>query len=143
MRAWTCCDTGASVKWWQGAVQPPSKCRRCHQLHPLPSTTVPGCTSMVHQWMDQADSLKPEDWGWSLNNGRYEPKTADLPPAPSKLLKVIRCTCRQDCSSRNCTCRKHGMECSRACGGCRGLSCTNIQPELDSDEGTIQFDQAG
>ena len=29
--------------------------------------------------------------------------------------------------SRSCTCRIHGLECSLACGECKGLSCLNFQ----------------
>ena len=57
--------------------------------------------------------------------GRLEPRQTDLPPAPEDLLKVIRCNCKKDCSSMRCTCRKHGLECSMACGHCKGLSCSN------------------
>ena len=31
-----------------------------------------------------------------------------------------------DCSTLRCTCKKHNIECSPACGNCRGSGCTNI-----------------
>lgn len=66
---------------------------------------------------------------------RAEPRTTDLPPAPEALLRVVRCNCKKDCQSKRCTCRKHGLVCSVACGGCKWLSCTNSPSfeELDSD----------
>jgi len=40
-----------------------------------------------------------------------------------------------DSQYKRCTCRKHGLECSVACGGCKGLSCSNSPSfeELDCD----------
>ncbi|KAK6181967.1 hypothetical protein SNE40_009742 [Patella caerulea] len=71
--------------------------------------------------MGKSDNLDPEEWGWLLVGNR----TTDLPPVPEDLLRVIRCNCKTDCDTRRCTCRKHGLDCSAACGECRGVSCTN------------------
>ena len=62
-----------------------------------------------------------------------------LQPAPEALLRVVRCNCLSDCSSMRCTCKKHDLECSAACGHCRGTSCTNaaaldFDEDLDEDE---------
>ena len=61
----------------------------------------------------------------------------DMPPAPAELLKIIWCNCTTDCATARCTCKKHGMKCSMACGHCRGSSCSNanafIEDEDDSD----------
>ena len=74
-------------------------------------------------------------WGWSLSDGEFYPKTTDLPPAPSDLLKIIHCNCTTDCSTARCTCQKHGMKCSLACGNCHGSSCMNaIEMIADDDE---------
>jgi hypothetical protein len=32
---------------------------------------------------------------------------------------VIRCNCQTDCSTMRCSCKKHGLRCSIACGNCR------------------------
>ena len=53
-------------------------------------------------------------------------KNEFLGPAPENLLRVIRCNCMADCSTLRCTCKKHNIECSPACGNCRGSGCTNI-----------------
>jgi len=37
------------------------------------------------------------------------PLLTDLPPAPSELLRIIRCNCQTDCSSMRCTCKKHDV----------------------------------
>ena len=69
--------------------------------------------------------LMPEEWGWHLQQGQLLPIQTDLPPAPEELLNVIRCGCTTDCSSQRCSCRKVGLGCTNACGGCRGTSCLN------------------
>ncbi len=101
------------------------------QVHSLPPTSD-ACKYrcmrsylQVQQWMHSDCKLNPEDWGWRLNDGRFEPCMADLPPAPHTLLQVIRCSCKTDCDSRRCSCKKHGLACSTACSNCRGIVCAN------------------
>jgi len=69
--------------------------------------------------------LKPEDWGRDLTGNKYTPVKCTLPPAPDKLLNVIRCNCKSNYDNKKCTCRKHGLECSQSCGSCRGIGCSN------------------
>eukprot|EP00745_Piridium_sociabile_P007798 TRINITY_DN15240_c0_g2_i1.p1 TRINITY_DN15240_c0_g2~~TRINITY_DN15240_c0_g2_i1.p1 ORF type:complete len:104 (-),score=14.59 TRINITY_DN15240_c0_g2_i1:515-826(-) len=84
--------------------------------------------------MNPSADMAPELWGWQLVCGRLEPRETDLPPAPEDLLKVIRCNCKKDCSSKRCTCRKHGLECSVACGQCQGFSCSNSPSPQEADD---------
>ena len=63
-------------------------------------------------------------------------------PAPAELLKIIRCNCTTDCATARCTCKKHGMKCSMACGHCRGSSCSNANTFVeDEDESDSEEDQ--
>ncbi len=67
------------------------------------------------------------------------PVMTDLPPALDELLRVIRCNCTTDCSTARCSCRQHSLECSPACGQCRGIGCSNsiaadISDEDDDDD---------
>jgi len=87
----------------------------------------------VQQWVGRPTMMNPEDWGWVQIDGKLEPRTTDLPPAPDALLRVIRCNCKTDCDTKRCTCKKHGMECSVACGECKSVSCTNSS-SLDYDD---------
>lgn len=48
-----------------------------------------------------------------------------LTTSTHELLQVIRCTCKTDCSSLRCTCKKHDVECSVACSNCKGSECAN------------------
>ena len=53
------------------------------------------------------------------------PVPTDLPPAPDELLQIIRRNCQMDCSTTRCTCKKHNVKYSTACGNCRGIGCMN------------------
>ena len=92
----------------------------------------------VQQWKGFGDELLPEEWGWRESDGVLNPVQTDLPPAPDDLLRVIRCNCQSDCSTLRCTCRKHNVKCSLACGNCRGSGCMNSDPlaheEVDNDD---------
>ena len=93
----------------------------------------------VNQWKDPQCYLLAEEWGWVLKDTGLHPVLTDMPPAPAELLKIIRCNCATDCGTARCTCKKHGMKCSMACGHCRGSSCSNTiafeEDEDNSDSG--------
>ena len=72
------------------------------------------------------EKLDPEQCGWKKNEDRLVPVQTDLPLAPDEQLEVIRSNCQTDCSSFKCTCKKHDMKCSLACGNCRWSSCNNL-----------------
>ena len=84
----------------------------------------------VQQWMERGKNLNPEDWGWLRIQDQLHARTTDQPPATENLLKVIRCTCKQGCDSRRCSCRKFGIPCSFACNEYRGVNCTNSSTNL-------------
>ena len=96
------------------------------QLHSLPPTSAAASYHsarvylQVQQWMGKGDDLGPEEWCWLRVPNRLEPRMTDLPPAPEALLKVVRCTGKHDCDTRRCSCKKHGQDCSVACGECKG-----------------------
>ena len=86
----------------------------------------------VQQWIGHADHVKPEDWGWYEKGGKYMPVLTNKDAAPLELLEVVRCGCKMGCSTKQCSCRKHGLDCSTGCGQCRGI-CSNVT-SLDIDE---------
>ena len=65
----------------------------------------------------------PEDWGWEICDNCLLPIMANMEPAPDYLLRVIRCSCKQDCSAARCSCNKHGFTCTQACKECKGICC--------------------
>ena len=84
--------------------------------------------------------LNPIDWGWQLENGKYEPIMTDLSPAPDNISKSIRCNCnsskKNPCTNNMCNCKRHGLICVSACGDCHGVDCENCQMEIgiETDE---------
>ena len=120
-------DSLRHAKFCERAAKSPTSVK----VHKLPPTSAAAryhsmrAYLQVQQWKQPTCPLDPLSWGWSLVQGRLEPIQVDLPPAPETLLQVIRCNCKTDCSSNRCTCRKHGLQCSTACGNCRGIVCSN------------------
>ena len=88
----------------------------------------------VQEWKGSADELHPTDWGWQECDEGFVPLQTSLPPAPEHLLKVIGCNCQADCSTRRCTCKRHNIECTPACGNCRGSGCANVLHDNDEDD---------
>ena len=85
----------------------------------------------VKQWHGEAAGMSMEDWGWKVTIDQVFPVATDLPPALESLPQLIRCNCSSDCSSMRCICRKNGMQCSPACGQCKGSSSTNSSNTVD------------
>ena len=55
------------------------------------------------------------------------------PIAPEKLLKIIKCNCKKDCTHNKCTFKQFGVYCTQMCDDCRGVSCLNCE-EIEHDE---------
>ena len=87
----------------------------------------------VQEWTKTENTLLPKDWGWSLVHNRLLPKYTNLPAASDNLLKMVKCSCKQNCDTKRCTCRKHCLDCSIGCSECRGMSCTNTSQLTKSD----------
>ena len=86
----------------------------------------------IQQW--EGVLLKPAEWGWKLSSGKLLPIKTELPPAHESPLEFVRCNCKKGCSTQKCTCRKNGLDCSPACGECKGYNCVNsAPPDLECD----------
>ena len=71
---------------------------------------------------------KAEDWGWKLDDNNYCPIMTDNEVAPECVLQVIRCKCKSSknqCGTKRCSCRKHGLSCVTTCSDCHGEDCEN------------------
>ncbi len=101
------------------------------ELHQLPPTSDAEkfhslrVYFQVKNWLSNDIHYNADDWGWVNKNGKLFPVTTSLPPAPAKLLEVIKCSCKANCDTRRCTCRKNNLPCSTACSECHGTSCSN------------------
>jgi len=74
----------------------------------------------------QSMSPDPSDYGWILGVHGYEPVPTLDPMAQEELLQFISCNCKGNCSNRRCSCKKNGVKCISASGGCKGITCKNI-----------------
>ena len=64
--------------------------------------------------------------------GRREnliPVMTDKSPATDLLLHIIHCNCSGGCKTLRCKGRKHGLECTNACGHCQDGTCYNMTNE--------------
>ena len=79
--------------------------------------------------LDGKINLKPQEWGWKIENGMFHPITTDKAVAPDNLLKVITSKCKtkskNQCGTNSCICRKHGIHRMSTCGECIGQECFN------------------
>jgi hypothetical protein len=108
------------------------------QVETLPPTTAAFLYHTLRTYLQTQiwlgnNELNPVDWGWEVTNNKLYPIRTHLLPAPEPLLKVVRCNCRQNCDSKRCTCRKHGLDCSQGCGACRG-TCSNSSALNENDD---------
>ena len=71
--------------------------------------------------------------GMEKSKGKMMPLEMSKPIAPPQLLKVIRRICKTDCSRRQCTCKQYGINFTKMCSECRGVSCLN-QEQYGQDE---------
>ena len=89
---------------------------------------------LVMLWMDNGEAMDTTEWGWELQNNILVPVMMDTSPAPETLLKIIHCNCSRGCSTLRCTCKRHGLTCSRVCGPCQEGHCDNMSEEAVSDD---------
>ena len=63
----------------------------------------------IQTW--RGEVKQPDIWGWKKNGDGLSPVYTTAPPAPAKILKVIRCSCKSGCR-RRCGCVRAGLKCS-------------------------------
>ena len=66
------------------------------------------------------ECLDPMEWGWQKAGVEYVPIKTLKECAPSEVLNFIRCKCKTGCTSKLCSCKKHGVCCVLASSNCRG-----------------------
>ncbi len=107
------------------------------KLASLPPTSAAGeqhsyrVYLQVQEWL--GNRLNLTEWGWSMTRGSLRPVPTTKEAAPSELLNLISCSCKQGCTKR-CTCVQSDLRCSAMCGGCEGTTCTNSPVEMLLDD---------
>ena len=71
----------------------------------------------IMQWKVKS-SLRAVDWGWTVKASKFIPVLTDLKAPFQSILKIIRCQCKTDCSSRRCGCQKNNLPCTYVYGSC-------------------------
>ncbi|KAI0222571.1 hypothetical protein LSAT2_026176, partial [Lamellibrachia satsuma] len=65
--------------------------------------------AMLWKAADQqgAPNVDINNFGWDVNDGKPQPVTAKLPPAPPAIMKVLVCCCQAEnpCARNTCSCR--------------------------------------
>ena len=126
---------------YQRFITKSTKSKNVVQVRTLPPTTAAAkyhSYRVYHQiqaWND--NDLDPLQWGWVQTESRLVPLKTDLPAAPERLLNIIKCNCK-NCDTKRCSCRRHGLPCSTACGGCRGNGCSNSTQLANTNNDDIE-----
>ena len=98
------------------------------------------CYYQISTWSNSNNNLHPCQWGWVEKENKYYPMTTDQSAAPESLLIIIHCRCSTDCTTIRCSCRKHGLPCSKVCGKCQTNDCSNIDKLQDISESSDEVD---
>lgn len=75
---------------------------------------------------------EPTGFGWELEDDRLVAITTDELPAPIGLIELSMCSCKTDCSTARCTCRKNKLICTDMCK-CSD-ECENDDVDNDDDD---------
>ena len=54
----------------------------------------------------------PAGFGWELENGSLVPIMTDDLPAPTGLIELVMCSCKTQCQTDRCSCRKNKLTCT-------------------------------
>ena len=71
------------------------------------------------------------NYGWENAEGQLIPIMTNNLPAQMALLEMSTCSCKSDCTSNRCKCRKNSFVCTDMC---KCLKCSND----DQDEDTLE-----
>jgi hypothetical protein len=96
-------NTGINYLRYQKFMQKVHSSNTCVKIQTLlPTKTAAKYHSFrtylqVQRWI--WNNLNPWEWGLSLQEERLIPKKCDLPAAPERLLKKVKCCCKAGCDS--------------------------------------------
>jgi hypothetical protein len=87
----------------------------------------------------------PVNYGWDNVDGSFIPILTDKLPAPMALIELISaCSCKSQCTTNRCKCRKNGFFCTDMCkcGDCKNNddneedieNFSEEEAQLDSDD---------
>ena len=84
------------------------------------------------------------DFGWSIENGNFEPILCEMPCAPDEVLHLIRCSCVKSRCVPLCKCASQNprLTCTEMCAcGADSENCDNTGHVEDTDNSDIDSDE--
>ena len=73
----------------------------------------------------------PLNYGWESNGDAYKVIMTDELPAPVALIELSVCSCKTNCVTNRCKCRKNNLQCTDMC---KCMDCDNDGSEEQSDD---------
>ena len=95
----------------------------------------------VQSWLGQTKD--PLQYGWKNVDDVLYPVTMDKPAAPDSILSPIKCSCKTNCQSARCSCRKNGVLCSYFCACDQCTNCEVGQRTSEMEPATAHHDVNG
>ena len=123
------------------------KCSKAIQAEVLPPSSAAAKYHslrdfyQISEWKGEEGSLTATDWGWMEKDSKFISVQTDLPTAPDYFLEVFHCGCKTGCTTLRCTglMYLHGLDCTFACGHCKGSSCSiSEEPQIVDPDVDIQ-----
>ena len=79
------------------------------------------------------------NYGWMpKESGNLIPIMTDDLPTPIALIELSSCSCKSQCSSNRCRCRKNGFSCTDMC---KCIECHNVTDLDEIDDAAVEIDE--
>lgn len=73
---------------------------------------------------EPAKHFSPANWGWHSVDNQWTPKWTIQPQIWEMCREIVKCSCKQLCTSKKCSCVAAGVFCTYMCSHCRS-NCKN------------------
>lgn len=143
----------ADLRWWmfnkkgcESSKLPPTKAA----LHQSILRAHHQSWIWNHDNIANPERLPPENYGWMLENDNsrdFQPRMTTLPPAPTAIIELVKCSCSKSRCASRCSCKSHGLRCTELCQCTtedEDNTCLNSVPEtLDDTSSDEDEDEDG
>ena len=66
-------------------------------------------------YLSECDIPEPENMIWCSKDDEIKPILMTLKPVPFSCIQLASCTCKTNCNSKKCSCKKSDLPCTSAC----------------------------
>ena len=92
-------------------------------------------TMVLRRSIVSIQSLPPAiNYGWEFVEEAFSPIMTDNLPAPSALIEMVSCSCKSNCLTNRCQCRKNGFICTDMC------KCVNCENDDCYEKAAVESD---